>query len=99
YQFAVRDARRVVYEGETYFGFFTRRALDQQVGLRDAKPYDPTADEIRRGRQFPVPTEAPFPDERLRMVEQIDLLVPDGGPQGLGFIRGSKRVDPGEWFF
>jgi 3-hydroxymyristoyl/3-hydroxydecanoyl-(acyl carrier protein) dehydratase len=25
--------------------------------------------------------------------------VPDGGPQGLGYIRATRRVIPGEWFF
>ena len=35
----------------------------------------------------------------LRMVTDIDLFVPDGGPHGLGFVRGSKAVDPNEWFF
>jgi len=35
----------------------------------------------------------------LRMIDRIDLFVPDGGPSGLGFIRGIKDVDPDEWFF
>ncbi len=25
--------------------------------------------------------------------------MPDGGPNGLGFIRGGKTVNPDEWFF
>ncbi len=33
------------------------------------------------------------------MVEQIDVLRLDGGPNGLGEVLGSKRVDPEEWFF
>ena len=33
------------------------------------------------------------------MVDRIDTLVPDGGPHRLGFIAGSKAVDPGAWFF
>ena len=33
------------------------------------------------------------------MIDRIDLFVADGGPAGLGFIRGSKKVDPAEWFF
>lgn len=33
------------------------------------------------------------------MIDHIELLVADGGPDGLGFIRGSKIVDPDEWFF
>ena len=33
------------------------------------------------------------------MIDRIDAYIPDGGPEGLGFIRGTKRVDPREWFF
>ena len=33
------------------------------------------------------------------MIDRIDLFVANGGPQGLGFIRGVKAVDPAEWFF
>jgi 3-hydroxymyristoyl/3-hydroxydecanoyl-(acyl carrier protein) dehydratase len=40
-----------------------------------------------------------MPAKALRMIDRIDLFVPDGGPHGLGFIRGVKTVDPEEWFF
>jgi 3-hydroxymyristoyl/3-hydroxydecanoyl-(acyl carrier protein) dehydratase len=99
YNYRVTRAGRTVYEGDTYFGFFSKASLAQQVGIRDAKPYQPNAAEVRRGRSFPVPREAPFPDERLRMVDDIDLFIPDSGPLGLGYIRGSKRVNPADWFF
>ncbi|GAK58852.1 beta-hydroxyacyl-(acyl-carrier-protein) dehydratase, FabA/FabZ [Candidatus Vecturithrix granuli] len=93
------SAGAIVYQGATYFGFFTKQALAHQIGLRDAKPYEPTAEEAARGESFAYPQEPPYPDTQLRMVDQIDLYVPDGGPQGLGFIRGSKIVNPQEWFF
>jgi 3-hydroxymyristoyl/3-hydroxydecanoyl-(acyl carrier protein) dehydratase len=73
--------------------------LAQQVGLREATPYEPTAAEEAHGERFPFPTEPPFPDPMLRMVDAIDLFVPNGGPYGLGFVRGTKEVDPAEWFF
>lgn len=99
YDFVVSDRVGVVYEGDTVFGFFTHEALRNQVGVRDAKPWAPSEAEIARGRAFEFPVVQPFPDRELRMVERIDLFVPDGGPYGLGFIRGSKPVDPEEWFF
>lgn len=99
FDYRVSCAGRTVYQGDTYFGFFSKASLEQQVGLRDATPYRPGASETRRGRAFPVPRQAPFPDERLRMVDDVDLFIPDGGPLGLGYIRGSKRVNPGDWFF
>jgi 3-hydroxymyristoyl/3-hydroxydecanoyl-(acyl carrier protein) dehydratase len=33
------------------------------------------------------------------MLDRVDSLKLDGGAHGLGFITGSKRVDPDEWFF
>jgi 3-hydroxymyristoyl/3-hydroxydecanoyl-(acyl carrier protein) dehydratase len=33
------------------------------------------------------------------MVDRVDALTLDGGAHGLGFVSGSKRVDPAEWFF
>jgi 3-hydroxymyristoyl/3-hydroxydecanoyl-(acyl carrier protein) dehydratase len=90
---------RPAYRGDTYFGFFAAESLAQQVGIREARPYQPALQEEARGERFPYPIEPPFPDAMLRMVESIDLFVPGGGPHGLGFVRGSKAVNPGEWFF
>ena len=110
-------AGRIVYDGETQFGFFSAAALAQQVGIRDAsgRLYVPDADEARRGRRFALETLAPLtpddpgiapsrgeaalPARALRMIDEVELFVPDGGPHGLGFIRGVKNVDPHEWFF
>jgi acyl transferase domain-containing protein/3-hydroxymyristoyl/3-hydroxydecanoyl-(acyl carrier protein) dehydratase len=99
YAFEVSGAAGPVYRGTTTFGFFTRAALAQQVGIREAQAYEPTAEEQKRGEHFPYPREAPFPDDRLRMIDRVDLFVPDGGPAGLGLVRASKDVNPEEWFF
>ena len=42
---------------------------------------------------------ARLPTRALRMLDRIDCFLPDGGPHGLGFIRGVKDVKPDEWFF
>jgi 3-hydroxymyristoyl/3-hydroxydecanoyl-(acyl carrier protein) dehydratase len=99
YEFVVSRAGRPVYNGETTFGFFPKEALERQVGLRDEVPFRPSADELARADAFDYPSSAPFPDERWRMIDRIDALIADGGPGGLGFVRGSKRVRPEEWFF
>jgi len=99
FDFSVSDHQGLIYEGETMFGFFSKEALANQVGIRDAKPYQPTDGEIARGCSLPYPAEAPFPETQLRMIDRIELYVPDGGPAGLGYIRGSKQVNPDEWFF
>ena len=99
FSFNVADREGTLYQGETMFGFFSREALANQVGIRDAKPYQPTQAETDRGRSCPFPTDLPFPDRQLRMMDQVELFVPDGGPAGFGYIRGTKEVDPNEWFF
>lgn len=99
YDMVVRDAAGVLYEGDTYFGFFSKTALANQVGIRDAEQYVATATEEERGERFAYPTVAPYPDPMLCMLDDVDLFVADGGPHGLGYIRGKKQIDPSEWFF
>jgi 3-hydroxymyristoyl/3-hydroxydecanoyl-(acyl carrier protein) dehydratase len=88
-----------VYTGTTYFGFFSDAALADQVGVRDAEPYEPGEAARACANRFPVPTQAPFPDDVLRMVSHVDFYAPDGGPHGLGYIEGSIAVRPDFWFF
>ena len=100
YTFHVESPEGTLYEGTTYFGFFSSHALQNQKGIQDAKPHEPSPGERERGvldEKYPV--EAPFPRKKMRMVDHLDLYVPDGGPKGLGFIRGRKKVNPEEWFF
>lgn len=99
YDFDVSSSAGAVYQGNTYFGFFSKAALAQQIGIVNVQPYQPKEEEIARGRSFPFPSEPPYPEEMLRMIDHVRLLVPDGGPDGLGLIRGTKSVDPDEWFF
>ncbi len=99
YDFEVSDSHGPVYTGDTVFGFFSRESLAQQVGVRSATPYQPQAHEIDRAETFAYPDRAPFPDRMLQMIDTIELYIPDSGPEGLGFIRGRKKVDPEEWFF
>ena len=79
-----------------------------------AAAHTPSPEEAARGisREFsdpaPIAPDDPnhdpapglaMPSKALRMIDRIDLYAPDGGPHGLGFIRGVKTVDPDEWFF
>ncbi len=99
YDFEVRDAKGVVYAGDTYFGFFSKAALADQVGIRDADVYEPTPEEKEGALNFTYPEQLPYPDEQMRMVHNIDCFAENGGPQGLGFIRGSASVNSDAWFF
>ena len=116
FDFRVSQSSRTIYEGNTYFGFFTGQALEQQVGIRNAhkEAFTPSLNQIRHHRPVVFENEAPlFPEDpdadpapslampakSLRMIDRIEIFLPDGGPEGLGFIRGIKTVDPKEWFF
>ena len=85
YDFDVRRAGRPVYSGDTYFGFFAKAALANQVGIREERLLDLPAD------PRPFPTRPPYPDSMLRMADAITHLDVRGGPQGLGVAGGTAR--------
>jgi acyl transferase domain-containing protein/3-hydroxymyristoyl/3-hydroxydecanoyl-(acyl carrier protein) dehydratase len=99
YDMLITAARRKVYEGATYFGFFSKEALRNQVGMPQVKvPYldDDQAAFADRGE---LPHDPPFPAPKLRMIDRIDGYLPRGGKKGLGFVQGRIAVDPSFWFF
>jgi 3-hydroxymyristoyl/3-hydroxydecanoyl-(acyl carrier protein) dehydratase len=98
YDMLVRDRDGDIYRGTTYFGFFTKGALANQIGIRDAKVPWPSEPERSRGQSAILPHEAPFPAPMLRMVDRI-TYIPDGGSKGLGLVVGGIAVDPEFWFF
>ncbi len=98
-----------LYQGTTYFGFFTNDALAAQRGLtqipieelvpdRDIAQGNGVANQGRATSTL-VPRHAPFPSDRMRMVDEILALEMTGGPHGLGFAVGAVNVDPDAWFF
>ncbi|MFW6237154.1 MAG: hypothetical protein ACOC3F_02105, partial [Desulfosudaceae bacterium] len=105
----------MVYQGTTYFGFFSEKALARQVGIPGAadRSWQPP-EEAAGTNGFVFPDEAPLtpedsevtpapaaalPSRALLMVDAVECYLPAGGSTGLGFIRGVKAVDPEEWFF
>jgi PfaB family protein len=99
YDFEVFCKGRTVYKGDTNFGFFTKEALANQVGIRGANIYKPSPDEISRGKSLEYPEGSPFPGDMMRMINGIELFIPDGGPKKQGYIRGVMNVNPDAWFF
>ncbi len=62
--------------------------------LDDLPPFLPEPDvEPSPVRQLTMPGRA------VRMMDVIERYEPQGGPSGLGYIQGSKKVNPDEWFF
>jgi 3-oxoacyl-(acyl-carrier-protein) synthase/3-hydroxymyristoyl/3-hydroxydecanoyl-(acyl carrier protein) dehydratase len=96
FEFAVRSKTGRVFEGTTYFGFFSRESLANQIGIRDAKVASFAGD---ASTSFPFPTEGPFPEKRLLMIDEVESCLLNGGEKQLGYIRGGKTIDPDEWCF
>jgi acyl transferase domain-containing protein/3-hydroxymyristoyl/3-hydroxydecanoyl-(acyl carrier protein) dehydratase len=106
----LRQGERV-YVGQTGFGFFPEAALAAQVGIRGALPWDVGAaarphDSPRSGPVRPDAAVGRYlahglalPATALSMIDRVEALDLTGGPAGLGFVAGTKRVDPDEWFF
>ena len=104
---------RRLYSGTTQFGFFPPAAMADQVGLRGAHrwsplgPFEPLAltptgpsspeEAAELGAPALEPLTAPAPV--WTMLDRIDGYLPEGGPAGLGWVRGSLDVDPSAWFF
>ncbi len=101
-----------VFAGHTGFGFFPAEALDQQVGIRGADPWpgSAAARPYPLPREAPLTPDAArglagagfglmLPAGAFAMIDRIDALELQGGEAGLGFVAGSKQVDPDEWFF
>ncbi|MEV6280245.1 SDR family NAD(P)-dependent oxidoreductase [Nocardia sp. NPDC051832] len=84
----------VFYEGESLFGYFNDQALAKQSGLDGGRKVLPwlttaaaTAERITVGGAG-----------RFDLIDDVEI-VRDGGRYGLGYLRGRRRIDAGDWFF
>jgi 3-hydroxymyristoyl/3-hydroxydecanoyl-(acyl carrier protein) dehydratase len=115
FDFKILHSQQTIYQGRTHFGFFTRKALSEQVGLQqmDMTRYS-LPEDLPNRRHLAIPDHAPMapddlsgrvhehaviPGRSIRMIDHIDAYLPDGGPHGHGIIKASKHVLPEEWFF
>ena len=60
----IRDREGVVFEGNTYFDFFSAEALANQVGIQEAPRHRADDVELARAKAFALPEAAPFPTPR-----------------------------------
>ncbi len=89
-------------------------AQQEGIRSADLTVYGPTPAELTSSRADELVDYAPLspedadydhesglvlPAKAIRMIDRIDTYLPNGGYKNLGFVRGSKRVDPREWFF
>jgi acyl transferase domain-containing protein/3-hydroxymyristoyl/3-hydroxydecanoyl-(acyl carrier protein) dehydratase len=108
----VTQAGEKVYVGTTGFGFFPAKALAEQVGIR-VNQWQPLPADHRSIALMKLPPTSPseatgglprrtglaLPARAFGMVDRIDALSLTGGAHDLGYVMGSKTVDPSEWFF
>ncbi|MEW5906385.1 MAG: beta-ketoacyl synthase N-terminal-like domain-containing protein [Elusimicrobiota bacterium] len=99
YDMEVLCKGRTVYKGVTQFGFFSKKALADQVGVRGAARYTPSAAELAGAVPLDLAALPALPGKELIMLDSVETYIPGGGPAGLGFARGLRKVDPAEWFF
>ncbi|WP_329100015.1 beta-ketoacyl synthase N-terminal-like domain-containing protein [Streptomyces sp. NBC_01439] len=111
YSYELSADGEVFYTGESLFGYFSAKALENQVGLDKGKHVAPWLD-----RHAPRPAdvrrvdvaayraaEASRPVPRLGaghldLVEWVDV-VPTGGDHGRGYLRGHRSIRPDDWYF
>lgn len=95
FTFDVQMGGKTIYDGTTYFGFFTKAALANQVGITETKPWAPVTP-VKASLSVNDPR---LPRQPLLMLDAIEEFDPKGGPKGLGYARATKKVNPAEWFF
>jgi len=110
----VLKAGNAVYKGTTNFGFFTQKALSNQLGIRNSR-YDSdclSEQDQKTAQSHIFQNDAPLtpedknsdknngmPSKALRMIDKIESLSFSGGLYEKGYVRAIKMVDPSEWFF
>ena len=95
------------YRGETLFGYFSDAAMASQAGLDAgrnvptwlaAQPAAPRARTIDIAARRADPAAAMVSRRHLALLDTIEV-VDDGGTFGLGYLRATRAIDPGDWFF
>ncbi|MDX6769367.1 MAG: hypothetical protein SF051_07530 [Elusimicrobiota bacterium] len=95
--FMTDAAGRVVYKGTTEFGFFTKAALADQLGLRGPKLFVPPPQ--LAPRPLPLTGGLPaLPGPKLLLLDSVEQYD-HAGPKNLGALIGRRAVNPKEWFF
>ncbi len=111
FEVQVLNQGQMIYRGTTTFGFFTGKALSNQVGIRNSQlsielKNAPESTRITFENDSPITPDdislsqnSGMPSKALRMIDSIDYLSFDDGLYQSGCIKASKQVDPDEWFF
>ena len=113
FDFEVLKNSDMVYKGSTTFGFFSKKALSTQIGIRNSSFINLECPEnniqpiyYEFQNDAPITPDDPnddknsnMPSKALRMIDKIEILDFNAGLYEKGYIRAIKIVDPMEWFF
>ena len=102
------------YHGDTMFGYFTKEALEAQVGLDGGKTLSPWIEKNpeQESAEFDLNSSNfrkilgennmlqhfCLSHGQLSFSDKI-VLVPNGGKFGEGYAYASKKINPDDWFF
>ncbi len=93
FAFELACAGQTFYTGEASFGFFERKALENQAGL-DAAPTPPWY----RREGVTLQPRICLKRGPLDLLDAVQLST-QGGAHGQGYIHGRMTVNPQAWFF
>ncbi len=100
YDFEISDRQGPVYTGDTVFGFFSAESLAQQVGVREAQTLPAWCRGSRPRRAVRLSDASAFPGAAAAHDRSHRAVRRRRRPGRVSALfRGSKRVDPEEWFF
>ncbi len=113
FDFELLNNNDMAYKGTTNFGFFTKKALSNQIGIRSSqfntmdfqkKEIQPTYYKFQNDAPLTpddlnICKNSGMPSTALRMIDEIEILDVNAGLYEKGYIRATKMVNPNEWFF
>lgn len=96
------------YSGNSTFGYFTMQALSSQAGLDMGKPPARWHEANPGAAYLTVPGNRPnppagqsffeLPRDQLAFLDEAQISL-NGGKAGLGYVWGTTKVHPSNWFF
>ena len=99
YRFRLHDALgNLIFAGETTFGYFTRQAMENQVGLGEelSDIAQRWLAEGTKAGQIELPLWQTEPSAHLALLDQL-MFDPHAGLHG--YLLGQKRIKSDDWFF
>ena len=96
-----------VFTMDTVFGFFDAESMKSQKGIPSSDvermnfdlDSNYSIDLLSYPERYFKNSTACLPSSKLLMIDRIVAFYPDGGKNGLGYIRSEKDVRKSEWFF